>query len=1472
MNTGTPASTPGARRNSQRPGPRAPRGRDHAKLMTTGLLAAFLITIIIALGMFQQAPTTEAAPTTTVSNIGKTTLASANALGTGTSDVSKIAQAFTTGNNKPGYTVTDVSIKLSTLSDASSAGTDLELTLYDDSSGNPGSLQCTFTDPGTFLPSATNTFGAPADDDACPELEDATIYYLVLERVSTTGTSTINVALTASDDEDAASTTGWTIGNAAHSYVSSWSSETANSHQIRVNGEEVANNPAVGAPIVEGSARIGETLTIETSVIADDDGLGTFSYQWAYLDGTDVTDITGATSATYLLSDDDIGKRLIVKVSFQDGNGVDEEVKNFIGTDPVVAEDFIVGSTHAARRVSRSLTSTTPRYAQPFTSSATADGYRLDHVGVSFNSIGNTATIGSEITVSVNEDSSGTPGNSLCVFSNPDSFSSSGLHKFHAPAKTVSSLCPKLEASNTYYVVVQRANNNSDSISLQFTDIPLPTHSGSADGWELGGTAQEYTQATTTWADTATTARMVFEARLTEFELAELTETEVPFGWGLTPTGIAGGEKFRLMFLTDAEGATSTDINVYNEFVQAQAAAGHADIQEHASQFRVLGSTADDDARDNAEITYTAMDLGVPIFWLNGPVITDVYEDFQDDTWSHEDEPRTADGNATSARTVWTGSTFTFTEAVISGNSAAFGTASVSAGELDHASYTPDQGATYDPTTNTFPFYALSGVFVVEPNTPATATAAITGKPRVGETLTAALSDITDTEPLTNIELSYQWTRDDGMNVTDIDGATSETYVLTDADAEHEINVKITFEDDYHNLEGPFTATATEAVVPTEVLVRNIGQSPESAGEDFDNLSPTKIAQAFTTGANSDGYALTSIGVHFHTIANTNTAASRITATLNENSSGLPGAALCTLTDPPSFSASGLHAFTAPATDRCTVLEANTIYWVALVNDAFHQTRLTVTTSSNEDSGGVADWLIADSHHQFTGSNQWVNYLDAILIEFRGENAVPNATATGVPTIDGTPQEGKTLTADTSGIADGNGLGTLKYQWVRITGNTQTDIDGATASTHTLTEEDLDRTIIVGVSFIDQDGHPEGPLSSAPTGIVTAPDLLVKNTLAGVNAIATQASHPRIGQAFTTGSSLAGYQLNSLGFRLHAVADPASAGNDLEVTLNEVASSGEPGAALCTLDDPGTFRANSINRFTAPSGDDCPKLSRNTTYFAVLHRVAFTGSNAITVGVATGSAQDEGSAANWSIADTGYFGASTTWLASLLNYRIEVTGEEALEVEVPQGWSLTPTGFVGGQKFRLLFVTAANYSPAETDIEKYNDYVQDQASFSDAPADIRAYHSHFRVLGSTADVDARDNTRTNPNDYASVPIYWMDGDKVADNYNDFYDGSWDSETWTASNGVSSSNARNFWTGSNNDGTESFTAGVSNALGAISVRRGTLNGSGDPLTYFTSPQGTTYGYYALSNIFVVPNAEATGQPAVTGTPLTGVGMG
>ena len=54
--------------------------------------------------------------------------------------------------------------------------------------------------------------------------------------------------------------------------------------------------------------------------------------------------------------------------------------------------------------------------------------------------------------------------------------------------------------------------------------------------------------------------------------------------------------------------------------------------------------------------------------------------------------------------------------------------------------------------------------------------------------------------------------------------------------------------------------------------------------------------------------------------------------------------------------------------------------------------------------------------------------------------------ATGAPTIGGTLEVGETLTADTSGIADGDGMtgATFSYQWVSYEGATRTDIQGAT--------------------------------------------------------------------------------------------------------------------------------------------------------------------------------------------------------------------------------------------------------------------------------------------------------------------------------------------------------------------------------------------------------------------------------------------
>ena len=97
--------------------------------------------------------------------------------------------------------------------------------------------------------------------------------------------------------------------------------------------------------------------------------------------------------------------------------------------------------------------------------------------------------------------------------------------------------------------------------------------------------------------------------------------------------------------------------------------------------------------------------------------------------------------------------------------------------------------------------------------------------------------------------------------------------------------------------------------------------------------------------------------------------------------------------------------------------------------------------------------------------------------------AAPNREATGKPTIGGTPQVGVTLTADTSPIADADGLTNVSYSYQWIAGGS--DIDGATGSTYTLTSSQQGKTIQVRVTFTDDRNNAE-TLTSIATAEVTA--------------------------------------------------------------------------------------------------------------------------------------------------------------------------------------------------------------------------------------------------------------------------------------------------------------------------------------------------------------------------------------------------
>ena len=97
-------------------------------------------------------------------------------------------------------------------------------------------------------------------------------------------------------------------------------------HQEKLDSDTIwsvaasSNSPATGVPTISGTAQVGETLTADTSGIADSDGLTnvSYGYQWIRSDGTADTDIQNATGSSYTLAADDEGKTIKVKVSFTD--------------------------------------------------------------------------------------------------------------------------------------------------------------------------------------------------------------------------------------------------------------------------------------------------------------------------------------------------------------------------------------------------------------------------------------------------------------------------------------------------------------------------------------------------------------------------------------------------------------------------------------------------------------------------------------------------------------------------------------------------------------------------------------------------------------------------------------------------------------------------------------------------------------------------------------------------------------------------------------------------------------------------------------------------------------------------------------------------------------------------------------------------------------------------------------------------
>lgn len=204
----------------------------------------------------------------------------------------------------------------------------------------------------------------------------------------------------------------------------------------------------------------------------------------------------------------------------------------------------------------------------------------------------------------------------------------------------------------------------------------------------------------------------------------------------------------------------------------------------------------------------------------------------------------------------------------------------------------------------------------------------------------------------------------------------------------------------------------------------------------------------------------------------------------------------------------------------------------------------------------------------------------------------------------------------------------------------------------------------------------------------------------------------------------------------------------------------------------------------------------------------------------------------------------------------------------------TGAAWQAGDTYRFAFVTSGTTTADSTDIATYNAFVQNAANNGSV---TELAGATWKALGSTATVDARDNTSTNTStDGTGEAIFLVDGSTVfATDYADLWDGS---ALPTRMNRTENGDTRQgnypntpiwgswtaVWTGTNNDGTAN-----ADPLGGDTggnVRHGLVNAEHNfwLVRSSNSGAGNSLPLYALSDpLTVVPEPGSLALLAIGG---------
>ena len=299
------------------------------------------------------------------------------------------------------------------------------------------------------------------------------------------------------------------------------------------------------------------------------------------------------------------------------------------------------------------------------------------------------------------------------------------------------------------------------------------------------------------------------------------------------------------------------------------------------------------------------------------------------------------------------------------------------------------------------PFTGVHGTLTITditPNYPATGNPLVQGERRVGSTLKGDTAGVADDNGLTNPMLEYQWQRvEDGIQ-TDIPGAVSDAYRLTDDDEGKRIRLQVRFDDDYgyHEIRsGP----ATSYIVPeaSRILVTNFNQG------NYILHAATNISNGFVSGAHPNGYTIDRIVAFraFNTPASSNDAEFRLYTSTSDSDARerKPDTRIMTISGPNRIVTSNIW-FNARSRVK---LDPSTTYHTVLTTPTDETIGCSTAAGGGEDSNSLEGFDILDRHYVYPDSDTGFTDDQSCVIQIKGfelasSNLVQTVEFTSSPT------------------------------------------------------------------------------------------------------------------------------------------------------------------------------------------------------------------------------------------------------------------------------------------------------------------------------------------------------------------------------------------------------------------------------------------------------------------------------------------